>query len=147
MPAYEIRISVWSSDVCSADLKSALVGLVEHPVGAGRADIARKGPNIAAFHRIIERAGDDIAVLVARDGSNIRHEQYRNPRHAPVEHGGMDVRFLDPDQAIVEPMVQCLARVDRSGKAGIDIIVAQFPQDRSEEHTSELQSQTRTPYA
>src|SRR3546814_4928080 len=81
---------------------AALVGLVEHPVGAGRADIARKGPDVAAFDRIVERTGNHIAVLVAGDGGNIRHEQYRYPRHAPVELGGMDARFLYPDQAIVE---------------------------------------------
>src|SRR3546814_10908652 len=110
-----MRISDWSSDVCSSDLRhGADIGLIAH--------------------------GD--ARLAAADLD-------RN-----------DLRRIDADEAVVEPLATCLARRDRIGEGLIAVVVAQVAQrvavarpiglrrcDRSEEHTSELPSLKSTSYA
>src|SRR3546814_1513897 len=78
-----MRISDWSSDVCSSDLRhGADIGLIAH--------------------------GD--ARLAAADLD-------RN-----------DLRRIDADEAVVEPLATCLARRDRIGEGLIAVVVAQVAQ-------------------
>src|SRR3546814_15814699 len=61
--AYEMRISDWSSDVCSSDLRDeplCLAGLDHRRLGIGRHDEATAGPGDAAdVFRVEHRAGAD----------------------------------------------------------------------------------------
>src|SRR3546814_11618413 len=61
MTAYEVRISYWSSDVCSSDLLPALrIGIAA--LGHGRADIAR--------HQIVHP--DTLLAVIKRQGPRHR---------------------------------------------------------------------------
>src|SRR3546814_4385073 len=96
--AYEMRISDWSSDVCSSDLR-------RHERGRGRwrVGVGVRQPGVQREHRQLQAHADD--------------------------HEGEG----DMDGAVV------LQRRDQPGQVG-DV-------ERSEEHTSELQSLMRISYA
>src|SRR3546814_5855654 len=69
--AYEMRISDWSSDVCSSDLAVPAVGVVEDVVHAGRGpedtgDVARGRPTEGVTHVAHYRHGDDRRCLARR---------------------------------------------------------------------------------
>src|SRR3546814_2435388 len=85
-----MRISDWSSDVCSSDLAatsaasanppearftSRLVGVGKFPVRVVALVRAREGPDVVRFDGIGQRAGDHIAVRIARDGGDIGVER------------------------------------------------------------------------
>src|SRR3546814_1419922 len=118
--AYEMRISDWSSDVCSSDLveSEALVGAVGQPLIEAEAVAFRLGDLLAVFveeHLVVEafgraaaehardfrRLGDRIDQILAR---HLVIDPERDPAHRPIDL-------------------------------------------RSEEHTSELQSLMRISYA
>src|SRR3546814_10895328 len=61
--AYEMRISDWSSDVCSSDL---------HPAGAGLDD-AVANHYLAAFQAAFVRADRRLGQAGARPGADLRH--------------------------------------------------------------------------
>src|SRR3546814_9106716 len=102
-----MRISDWSSDVCSSDLRVAAASSRE----AGRAGGADQLVQLR-----------DPAALCRRKGSRRGAER---PVRAASQTGGA------PDAL---PRLRCRAGRDRRG-------------DRSEEHTSELQSLMRISYA
>src|SRR3546814_7397909 len=99
--AYEMRISDWSSDVCSADLR-------------------------ALQHR------DQL-----RDAGELATDQYRDPSGAGRSDAGADGTGRGAGHA-------------QQGPQGISAdprLAGQHKPDRSEEHTSELQSLMRISYA
>src|SRR3546814_2300068 len=108
--AYELRISDWSSDVCSSDLHGALV---QH---------------------------DRVVVAGAYEGDvgQVRHRAVGQVLRAHLVHAVAAARALD-DQAELAAAAE--ARV------GVDSVVVVAGTDRSEEHTSELQSLMRNSYA
>src|SRR3546814_9309614 len=86
MTAYEVRISDWSSDVCSSDLEADVAGAPH--VGAA-AELGRLGlaatRGIAAAHR---QHAHLVAVLLAEEGERAgldrlfrRHEAGRSEEH------------------------------------------------------------------
>src|SRR3546814_2790980 len=103
-----MRISDWSSDVCASDLDgpapcgtippeqaatsaasanppearftSRLVGVGKFPVRVVALERAREGPDVVRFDGIGQRAGDHIAVRIARDGGDIGVETHRDLR-------------------------------------------------------------------
>src|SRR3546814_7114308 len=105
MTAYELRISDWSSDVCSSDLFAAAVHLAR---------------------QLLDQR--DLFGIVAHIAAEPRHEL---ARAAPLIFIDAPVLFLQPDREAAE---RRLGARDR----GVD---------RSEEHTSELQSLMRSSYA
>src|SRR3546814_9978047 len=122
--AYEMRISDWSSDVCSSDLRLAdrAVDLAD--------DDAAVFPGVAGGGDVID------AQLGAQPAALLRRPVVR------VGLGGGVVR--------IKQLAQLGARVVRAaGRAG-DVGAAEYhatAAQRSEEHTSELQSLMRISYA
>src|SRR3546814_3593335 len=110
--AYEMRISDWSSDVCSSDLASPKRG---HAAGNGLADAPDAGQvgieNLCPilFRHIEKRRGRRDAGIVDKD--------------------------LDRAELVLDP---CDGRINAGPIGNIE---------RSEEHTSELQSLMRISYA
>src|SRR3546814_10836680 len=116
-----MRISDWSSDVCSSDLAFAqkLVAAVQAmPVGDGLQDGTRIGPLIDA--KAVAKVQEHIADAVAKG--------------ARVLAGGKPHAL---GQSFFEPTVL----------AGVTQDMAVAREERSEEHTSELQSLMRLSYA
>src|SRR3546814_7940871 len=115
--AYEMRISDWSSDVCSSDLQDR----------GQETDIAAEQPETAVdigderLHELV----DDIQILHARD--SLKAMDWGRGNRWPREGGAM--RSARRDGA-------------RRGTRG-----AAPPKLRSVEHTSDLQSLMRTSYA
>src|SRR3546814_3289306 len=129
MTAYDMRISDWSSDVCSSDLEElpALVGLevVLHPEALTSGVDPHVGVRAVAVH-VAPRSrqapvAHDVRDLVRR----LRVGGPEVPLHVVVSQTGVGQALLRPDE------VRELHRVAH----------------RSEEHTSELQSLMRISYA
>src|SRR3546814_3073166 len=103
-----MRISDWSSDVCSSDLQVGIVAAIEPVVGAPAAQ-----PFLVADQPIRAAAADEHVLLPAA-------EQHVRARLAPEQ---------------ILAITAC------------EPIFARIASDRSEEHTSELQSLMRNSYA
>src|SRR3546814_3951449 len=121
MAAYELRISDWSSDVCSSDLGVSEPALVEAGVHAAGGDELV----VAAALHDASRVHDDHQIGVLSGGEPVGDAHDRAARGEPVEGAGEDLLGLG---------------VDRGGRLVED-------EKRSEEHTSELQSLMRISYA
>src|SRR3546814_8455515 len=117
--AYEVRISDWSSDVCSSDLR-----LDRHP------RVARS----AHVHEEDRQAVDLLLDLVARRGAGEQQHQV-----AMLGAGGPDL--LSVDDIIVAVTHRGRPQCERVGAR------RRFGAASSEEHTSALQSLMRTSYA
>src|SRR3546814_1350478 len=134
--AYEVRISDWSSDVCSSDL-------VDHRLsnaGGGRIEDA-VGRRDAHGHGVDQ----DVAVV-----GGIEVHLAANGRHADAvavaadagDHAGDEMARLRVVGRSKTERVEVRHRPRAHGEH-----VAQDAADRSEEHTSELQSLMRISYA
>src|SRR3546814_11700837 len=87
--AYEMRISDWSSDVCSSDLKTTLAQIVARELGVGFR--ATSGP-------VIAKAGDLAALLTNLEHGDVLFidEIHRlNPVVEEVLYPAMEDRTLD----------------------------------------------------
>src|SRR3546814_4555003 len=122
--AYEMRISDWSSDVCSADLQvgEAVLGARIEAEQGLFAIVRDEGQDFAEFGEALQRVagGDDLVLLL----------------------GGDDRRRLQ-QAALGQPLHLLIVRErlhDRQRARGQQ-------RERSEEHTSELQSLMRISYA
>src|SRR3546814_4760637 len=122
-----MRISDWSSDVCSSDLslrdrEELLRDLDDHFVRANDAQLAP--------HHLVGEVGIGAA----------RVEQVR-----PVRQPGPLFLELGEDQALL--LLQAPIVAPGEDAVGADHGIAEEVGDRSEEHTSELQSLMRISYA
>src|SRR3546814_7330305 len=116
--AYEMRISDWSSDVCSSDL-----GHGDVPAGDGG---LRGGRVVEARGQFARQAQLDVARVQA--GSDV------GPKLLRLLHADVEAQQLDPlPHQVVADLHRLVDDVDR--------------RLRSEEHTSELQSLMRISYA
>src|SRR3546814_9804285 len=118
--AYEMRISDWSSDVCSSDLIEP----------AARDDAATRETAVAIAEAQIVANGQPLVGIEAAD----------QPVELAVERLALQAQFLGEgmELAIGVGIVGAIEDIDR---AVIEIA------GRSDEHTSELQSLMRIPYA
>src|SRR3546814_2062759 len=115
--AYEVRISDWSSDVCSSDL--AEVVALDHETMMKEADILRK-------------IADNVAIKV------------------PLTIDGLKTCKALTDDGTMVNVTLCFSANQAllAAKAGASFISPFVGRhDRSEEHTSELQSLMRISYA
>src|SRR3546814_8907287 len=134
MAAYDVRISDWSSDVCSSDLPFSVgwVGSALHP-----SRLARPPQRSIEAHGLPALAGALVVVALEL--------------HHPAEFGGVPGALLRPPVAVhLLGDAQQHEGVEGSGRHGDPLAVqhldAVAPGLRSEEHTSELQSLMRNTY-
>src|SRR3546814_9842529 len=123
-----MRISDWSSDVCSSDLGIALADEEHDRRGVGRAAVGQALLPILRQHVGLLR--DRIDVIGKRQRDDIGFE--------PVDHRA---RLLARTAvAHVDRHALPMFGLPLRGERGVDVL-------RSEEHTSELQSLMRISYA
>src|SRR3546814_8860395 len=139
--AYEMRISDWSSDVCSSDLTARIRMVVQKiTILVDKADddverlpeICRTGFERAVNDWRAEHLDDDRWFAIFGRFSVL---QVRLPLH---EHSGPKIHF----PTVMQAMVDSAQRT-----AVLPFRIAIFVGGRSEEHTSELQSLMRISYA
>src|SRR3546814_10359549 len=126
-----MRISDWSSDVCSSDLFPAYRDLAGFDFASSEVNEAL----VRQLHRCDFIDIADNVVLVGGPGTGKTHVATALGVQA-IEHHRKRVRFF----STVE-LVNALEQEKAQGKTG------QIANRRSEEHTSELQSLMRIPYA
>src|SRR3546814_9277859 len=130
--AYEMRISDWSSDVCSSDLPF-LPGLQDEVgIGGERAREAARVPRVQGPAQIVQEIEHRVPLL--RRDDCLRHDR---PSFPVETFGRSNADSCTPSTVAPIPCIHapyCPA-------AWVRYIC------RSEEHTSELQSLMRTSYA
>src|SRR3546814_20033 len=190
--AYEMRISDWSSDVCSSDLggeELLFFGRIHPDKGAAEAIAAAR----ATVHRLTmagivqDQAYHDRHVLPFLDGESVRHIGMVGgaARAATLGNARALLHLINFDEpfglSVVEALacgtpviafrrgsmpeliedgvtgflvdtldqaVAAIGQIDRLDRRACRVAaVKRFSIRRSEEHTSELQSLIRTPYA
>src|SRR3546814_5233264 len=127
-----MRISDWSSDVCSSDLLDRL----------GRVLVLHSQVEPFLLRQAVEdQAADRLALLQA--GTAVGHLAQQLPAQAGVD------RAFEDAELVVEVLLDVLdlALFDLLGTLVLLDAVAGEDLDRSEEHTSELQSLMRISYA
>src|SRR3546814_5255374 len=130
-----MRISDWSSDVCSSDLAGTQVAAGEAEVGVDHADqgqpreMVALGDDLRADDHVdlagVDRAHELGGLLGAEDG---------------VGRG-------DLEAGVGKPAQHLLGQPLDAGAAGDEAVLGGAGRARSEEHTSELQSLMRNSYA
>src|SRR3546814_16345881 len=96
--AYEMRISDWSSDVCSSDLAAQGRRVMGADAGEGRRAVGRRRPEAAMVlleleHRAAEQAGIGEAVAQARrHRAEILSDRYAAGPQGPAELGRASCR-------------------------------------------------------
>src|SRR3546814_4899575 len=141
-----MRISDWSSDVCSSDL-----GLLLEQVDDRRAVQAEAG----LAHRLLQPRG----ALGAAEAAQVQADVDRAVEAAELEPDHVDEQELLRQHEVLlqQPVAQERARLvleqalvvveaDRAHRVGAQHL-RRLPGRRSEEHTSELQSLMRNSYA
>src|SRR3546814_9538342 len=135
--AYEMRISDWSSDVCSSDLGALAVDADDLGHARLHEDLGARDPSRA-------HAGDHDSQRVHRLVDDAQRVLQRGERH----HGGAVLVVVEDGD--VEELLQPVLDLE-AGRRGdvLEVDAAEHRRDahRSEEHTSELQSLMRTSYA
>src|SRR3546814_5484552 len=133
--AYEMRISDWSSDVCSSDLRFAAVdrlgrdGGYRHRLGEGDGEhLVLCGVDLAAARSPGTRSLDAEAVAFGEE-----------QRRLSTIHGRGQDESVPGALATIDLRSGAVGR-GRNRRARLDVV-------RSEEHTSELQSLMRISYA
>src|SRR3546814_5162735 len=135
--AYEMRISDWSSDVCSSDLR------------LGAADVGGRHDQIERDRRLALDQIGNAPITARRDGRDGWIPVEAEERHRRGQHAGAFVLRL------VEhlPCRRCDNRMDDRRVGRTELVGGHHPPQRggewprSEEHTSELQSLMRISYA
>src|SRR3546814_7059896 len=120
--AYELRISDWSSDVCSSDLRIAVAELL-----AVAGDVGAQTGNV------------DSRIPVHVKGHVVAGYQVKSKKDVIVEHNVED--------AIVRAGGSVVVKEGIRGHASEVFSPHDVQAGRSEEHTSELQSLMRISYA
>src|SRR3546814_3087038 len=127
--AYEMRISDWSSDVCSSDLAGETVEVAAAiRQGGGEMDAAREGAG-----ELGKAGGDGVDLVLGRH----RHEDLAVAMRQHVVDGQAALPLRSPPVAARQQPGQPGVGGAVAGQApGLEAVL----QHRSEEHTSELQS-------
>src|SRR3546814_8229949 len=119
--AYEMRISDWSSDVCSSDLRNA---------GDAKDELKED-----------EQQDEDIGPLARQADARVEEAAVDQHRHTDETDHGQDSADDDRHHLLrLRTQTECVIDLRRRQHA-------EKMSERSEEHTSELQSQMRISYA
>src|SRR3546814_2525428 len=133
--AYEMRISDWSSDVCSSDLVEVLLR-----AQVGRAALDHRDAAIGR-ERFVPGVDRDETAVVRADDARIDRQRNLERRLGASGEVAIEILLVHEDVAarlqLGEDAEVEVAQVRASARSG----------DRSEEHTSELQSLMRNTYA
>src|SRR6185437_9253823 len=97
-------------------------GRNQDPVRVARARVAREGPEIGLFTRVVGIAVHDGAVRAVQDVDLVRYELNGHPSDRSVEPGLDDVGALDPEDAAFECLPGRLPVVDRPGEPGEHLV-------------------------
>src|SRR3546814_6563444 len=153
--AYEMRISDWSSDVCSSDLAHAAhhsLHAAHHALHAAAAQLAHHLFHLLVLlHQLVDvgrghagAGGDALAARTVEQGRVaallLRHRI--DDRHHPRHFLAGDLR-LD----VVGTLANARQLVHQPGQAAHVLLLLELVLHRSEAHTSELHSLLRIPYA
>src|SRR3546814_7709065 len=128
MTAYELRISDWSSDVCSSDLWLAAAKIREEKV-EGRQFWETRRPDLWRTHPV-DGVGECYAVGV---------DVFVTPEEVAAQLEAAEVEF-DRQEAEKAARLEAEEQAKAAAEAAFAEISAEL---RSEEHTSELQSLMR----
>src|SRR3546814_6895948 len=155
--AYDMRISDWSSDVCSSDLRPQLAGVAQ-PIARGQVQIAHLGIGMGEDDPRLIRRGDALGIPAVHKIGAGQLTRLGRLHHA-MRLIGMD-RLACPArrQRLGRVALPVLALPAYLGDLGPTVALGHGPErrpgldrlrllGRSEEHTSELQSLMRTSYA
>src|SRR3546814_413388 len=172
--AYEMRISDWSSDVCSSDLGERRDGggacrelaPVDRPhlpllgrLDRHRGDFGREKQHLGIAARELDDKLADIAVAPAEARrQRQRHRPGAGIDGAEEKRGEFGAGFGDQRDAVVRPHARGDQPVSGGQRVGLELAIGigahAFPARiveiepaRSEEHTSALQSLMRISYA
>src|SRR3546814_2720394 len=131
--AYELRISDWSSDVCSSDLKGRGETGLPTPSREPQGLRGGSGRGLQNFLALLPVAGAQFVRLKR------------------IGHAKRFLRVAALVETVHRHMLDHIVRIDDEGGAISDAFIlgddAKRVGERSEEHTSELQSLMRTSYA
>src|SRR3546814_9126913 len=131
-PAYEMRISDWSSDVCSSDLLDFANDFFHQILNGDQAFRAR----------IFVKHNGQMGSFGPHFREKIKHAHgFGHIEWLPDKHSEIGGGWLTPSQ-----YRESIANMDHSDY-GIEAPPVDRNATRSEEHTSELQSLMRIPYA
>src|SRR3546814_4962315 len=136
--AYDMRISDWSSDVCSSDLLPVII--VAHSADAASAVAALNAG--ADDHILLPCAPPVLAARIERQLDRAR--EAATLRQAV---GALDARLVRRTLELEELQTRIEALLAEKAALNARLASRERTPDRSEEHTSALQSLMRTVYA
>src|SRR3546814_1497699 len=131
--AYEMRISDWSSDVCSSDLLNKLFDSGLSAMGAIPVSMPGSEVYQALQTRVIDAALTGVQAASSRKFYEVQ------------DYGAATAIFVVFDNLVVNP--EWWDGLPEDVRAGITRAADKAVQSRSEEHTYELQSLMRNSYA
>src|SRR3546814_7086193 len=139
-----MRISDWSSDVCSSDLRTALdepitKSRIQEGIGQFPAPGPRERHRCADLHAL--PAGPTDIVVTAAPADVAGHTQFVVGVRAKQCRLNLHAAVASPLAADFQIAADCRLQIECQARAAVSAIA------RSEEHTSELQSLMRNSYA
>src|SRR3546814_19391747 len=120
--AYEMRISDWSSDVCSSDLSQPVDATEQpahvrgHVVERRRLEVEHVAVELGRAPHRLARVVDDVVEPVAGEGQ-VLAERLHAGRVAPVE-----AVELEPDPPPLEDVLAGRSEVRSDGKEGVSTV-------------------------
>src|SRR3546814_359877 len=161
MTAYELRISDWSSDVCSSDLNNAAAGVVYGKDGKGiwdNDDAVWKTAldvNLMATWRLAELTTDDMQAHGKGSIISVQSCGGFTPIPPAIAYGVSKAALAFLTRSLGKALAPhtrvnalCVGSMSPDGQeAEIHRGLGLAERNRSEEHTSELQSLLRISYA
>src|SRR3546814_10247365 len=142
--AYDMRISDWSSDVCSSDLQDPYNNVMRTTIEAMAAMLG--GTQSLHTNALDEAVAlpTDFSARIARNTQIVIQEETGMTKVVDPLGGSYYVEALT--QELVDKAWEIIERVEKEGGMA-KAVAAGWPKARSEEHTSELQSLMRISYA
>src|SRR3546814_4771970 len=154
--AYEVRISDWSSDVCSSDLKVDPVADAETvETELLLSDLESLEKRVPAFAKKAAQGDKEAKIAASVLGQALDLLREGKPARLTEPKDEEEARVLRTAQLLTSKPVLYVCNVDEGSAANGNAFsekvfvkaAAEGAQARSEEHTSELQSLMRISYA
>src|SRR3546814_2145044 len=147
-----MRISDWSSDVCSSDLRTFTEVDEAHDRPRQTDELSGADDTRMRIRGIEQHFAESIQVAAVRN-TDRQHDATMATAQVAIAHRARQQHRVRHDQGLAIGCLQ-FSRADAHAPHGAfaaghgdEITAAARPLERSEEHTSELQSLMRTSYA